>query len=284
MLAFVGIRFGIRADRASELHRVPVDLLCALVGTATIVLALLSPTLFVDLGVSSPWPWVTVLAAVAALIGFILCQRLAKHPLIDLSLFRRPSVATGLGYQAALGLATAGLGYTVTLQLQLAWGWPPVLAALGTLPQVLTMIGSVSAVIGLLDYALLGRYHYAFIAVGLVLVAAGMRIFMITTTINVMRGLPSDRTSIGAALNDTAQEVASGIGIAVVGMVVAASVSGALTGGSWSHTETAAFQSSVTVGVLLLTIAAVALLATALVRTTLARKRNAATSAGALRP
>ncbi len=288
IVAFLGIRLGIRADRQDELHRVPVDLSGALLGTAAIVLALLAPTLFIDLGRLSAWPWVVTGVAVAALVGFVLRQRLAAHPLIDLAVFRRPSVATGLTYQAALGIATAGLGYTVTLQLQLAWGWPPALAALGTLPQVLTMIavaplvervvkkvgmdkagliGSSVVVAGLLVYALLGRYHYAFIAAALVFVAAGMRVTMITATINVMRGLPSDRTSIGAALNDTAQEVAAGIGIAVVGLVIAASIAGTLAGAAWTPAETTVFENSVTLGVLVLTAVAVALLATASIRT-----------------
>jgi MFS family permease len=288
VLAILGIRFGIRADVPSELHRVPIDLVGALLGTATIVLALLAPTLFVDLGWRNIWPWVTVVAAVAGLIAFIVGQRLATHPLLDLAFFKRPSVATGLSYQAALGLATAGLGYTVTLQLQLAWGWPPALAALGLLPQALTMIaigplverivkttgldragmvGSAAVITGLLVYALLGRYRYAWIALALVLVACGMRVVMITATINVMRGLPPDRTSIGAALNDTSQEVAAGIGIAVTGTVIAATVVGSLTGTEWAPTTVKAFENSVTLGVLGLTSAALALLATALIRT-----------------
>lgn len=299
LLAFLGIHFGIRADRPEELHRVPVDLAGALLGAATIVLALLAPTLFVDLGPRDPWPWNTTAAAIAGLAGFVLRQRLAAHPLLDLALFRRPSVTTGLSYQAALGLATAGLGYTVTLQLQLVWGWPPALAALGVLPQVLTMIligplverimkktgldragliGSVAVVAGLLLYALCGRSGYGFIAAALVLIAAGMRITMITATINVMRGLPSERTSIGAALNDTAQEVASGIGIAVVGIIIAASITGSLTDTGWTPTRSTAFENAVTLGILLLTAAAVALLTAALIRT--ARHRTPAPEPG----
>lgn len=295
LVAILGIRLGIRADQPAELHRVSVDLLGAFLGTATIALALLAPTLFIDLGAENPWPWITSAAAAVGLVGFILRQRLGAHPLIDLELFRRPSVATGLAYQAALGLATAGLGYTVTLQLQLAWGWPPALAALGTLPQVLTMIaigplverivkkvgmdragalGSSAVVAGLVIYALLGRYAYAFIALAIVLVAAGMRITMITATINVMRGLPPDRTSIGAALNDTAQEVASGIGIAVVGLVIAASVAGALTGTTWTPIQRTSFENSVTLGVLILSAAAIALLVATLIRTSKTGEHN----------
>ena len=282
LLAALGIRFGIRPDRPEELHRAPIDLLGALLGTVAVVLALLAPTLFVDLGWSDPLPWIALVAAGGVIAGFLLRQRLATHPLLDLSLLRRAPVTRGLSLQAALGLATAGIGYTVTLQLQLAWGWPPALAALGVVPQVLTMIaiapfverivkkvgldragmiGSAAAAAGLLDYALLGRYHYGFIATAIVLIAAGMRITLITATINVMRGLPPERTSIGAALNDTAQEVAAGIGIALVGLVIAASLGGDLTGAAWTAERVTTFENAVSVGVLLLAAGAAALVA-----------------------
>ena len=64
------------------------------------------------------------------------------HPLLDLALVARPLVSSGLAFKAAAGLATAGLGYLVTLQLQFAWGWPPALAALGMLPQVVVLLAS----------------------------------------------------------------------------------------------------------------------------------------------
>ncbi|MDQ1121513.1 hypothetical protein [Microbacterium trichothecenolyticum] len=98
------------------------------------------------------------------------------------------------------------------------------------------------------------------------LVAAGMRMTMITATINVMRGLPSDRTSIGAALNDTAQELAAGIGIAIVGLVVAASTSGPLIAEGWTSTQSITLENAITLGVLTLTTTAFTLLAVALVR------------------
>lgn len=288
LLAIIGIRFGIPKDTSADLHQAPIDFIGALLGTMTIALTLLSPTLFVDFGWQAPWPWLSLAGAIICFILFIARQRFAKHPLLDLSLFKRPSVATGLSYQAALGLATAGLGYTVALQLQLAWGWPPVLAALGALPQVITMIaigplverivrkvgmnragliGSIVVVTGLLTYALLGRFDYVWIALSLVLVAAGMRVVMITATINVMRGLPPERTSIGAALNDTSQEVAASIGIAVTGTVIAATISGSLAGTGWTAATVDAFENSVTLGILLLTGIAVMFLATSLWRT-----------------
>ncbi len=292
-LAFLGIRLGIRADRPDELRLVPIDVLGAVLGTAAIVLALLTPTMLLD---AIPGAWAVGVAAMVTLAAFVVSQRRASHPLIDVALLRRRPVSTGLIYQAALGLATAGLGYTVTLQLQLVWGWPPALAALGVLPQVITMIaigpfverivkrfgidkpalfGACAVITGLLLYALLGRFSYALIAIAIMLVAAGMRVTMITATINVMRGLPSDRTSIGAALNDTAQELAAGIGIAIVGLVIAASISGPLTAAGWTSTQSITLENAITIGVLSLTTTAFALLAGALVRTRRSRAESA---------
>ena len=50
VLAIIGVRFGIAADVAADLHRDPVDIAGAVLGTATIVLALVAPTLFVERG------------------------------------------------------------------------------------------------------------------------------------------------------------------------------------------------------------------------------------------
>ena len=73
-------------------------------------------------------------------ILFVLRERSARHPLLDLKLVAHPLVSSGLAFKAAAGLATAGLGYLVTLQLQLDWGWTPALAAIGMLPQVVVLV------------------------------------------------------------------------------------------------------------------------------------------------
>ena len=46
--------------------------------------------------------------------------------------------------------------------------------------------------------------------------------------------MPKNRTSIGAALNDTSQEVGTSIGTAVVGTLIAALVTATLPSGAWS--------------------------------------------------
>lgn len=288
VLAIIGIRAGIAADDPAGLHRDPVDGAGAALGTATIVLALIAPTLFVDEGAGSWAAWTATAAAVAGALAFLLRQRAARHPLLDLKLVAHPLVSSGLAFKAAAGLATAGLGYMVTLQLQLDWGWTPALAAVGMLPQVAVLIAggafvgpfvrragldraawlSAAAVVGgLAVYAVLGRFGYVWVALALVLTAAGMRVVGVVAGVNVLRGLPPERTTIGAALTDTALQVTSGAGIAVIGTVLAALFTGDIAASGWSARQSAEFQEAVTVAGLLLTVVAAALVGWGIVRT-----------------
>ncbi|GAB3845878.1 MFS transporter [Dactylosporangium cerinum] len=282
VLAFIGVRAGIAADDPADLHRDPVDSAGAVLGTATIVLALVAPTLFVNEGAGAWIPWAATAAAVAAAALFVLRERTTPHPLLDLKLVAQPLVSSGLAFKAAAGLATAGLGYLVTLQLQLDWGWPPALAAAGLLPQVVVLVAggafvgpfvqrvgldraawlsAAAVVFGLAVYGLLSRYGYVWVALALVLVAAGMRVVGVVAGVNVLRGLPKNRTTIGAALVDTATEVTSGAGIAVTGTILATLFTGAIATPDWSPRQAAQFQEAVTVAGLTLTVVAAALVA-----------------------
>jgi MFS family permease len=286
-LAIIGIRAGIAADDPAELHRDPVDVLGAVLGTATVLLALAAPTLFVNEGTGSWTPWLAAAAAVVAAILFVRRQLSARYPLLDLKLVARPLVSSGLAYKAASGLATAGLGYLVTLQLQLAWGWSPTLAAIGLLPQVVVLLAggrfvtpfvervgldraawlSASAVVlGLAVYALMNSFGYGWVAVALVIEAAGMRVVGAVAGVNVLRGLPKNRSTIGAALVDTATEVTSAVGIAVSGTILAALFTGSIATSNWTARQTAQFQTAATLSGLVLTVVAAALVGWAILR------------------
>jgi MFS family permease len=286
-LAFVGIRIGVAVDDAAGLHRVPVDWAGAALGTVTIVLALVAPTRFADGGLDDWTAWVATAGAIGAGVWFASRQRRAEHPLLDLALVARPLVSSGLAYKAATGIAVAGLGYLVTLHLQLAWGWPPALAAVGMLPQVAVLVAgsafvgpfvrrvglghaawssAAAVVVGLAVYALLGPLGYGWVALALVLVAAGMRVVGVVAGTNVLRGLPEDRTTIGAALVDTSSEVASAVGVAVAGTVLGAVFTGSLTATPWSAAQRLAFDHAVTIGGSVLTVLAGALVVWAMVR------------------
>jgi MFS family permease len=280
VLALVGIRMGIAADDPADLHREPVDVLGSIAGTVTVVLALLAPTLFVDGGAGSWQPWAATGGALIGALLFALRERSARHPLLDLKLIARPLVSSGLLYKAATGLAVAGLSYLVTLQLQLDWGWPPALAAVGMLPQVAVLLAAgpfvnrfvervgpvraawlsaASVLAGLAVFAVLGRETYGWVALALALVAAGIRVNGLVAGMNVLHGLPANRTSIGSALVDTSSEVSTGIGLAVTGTILAALFTGNIAAAHWTVRQSTEFEHAVTIAGLTLTGVAAAL-------------------------
>jgi MFS family permease len=287
VLALVCIARGVAADDPADLHRFPVDVSGGVLGTAAVVLALVAPTLFLELHVRSWLPWAAAAGALAAAVAFVARERSTPHPMIELALVARPLVSSGLAFKAATGLATAGMTYLVTLQLQLAWGWTPAQAALGTLPQVVVLIGggflirpamqrlgleraaalsAATVVLGLVVYAALGTSGYGWVALSLVLVAAGMRVNGVVAGTNVMRGLPADRTTVGAALVDTAGEVTTAVGIAISGLVLAALFSGDVTASGWTSGQVEEFDRVVRVAGAVLTFLAAILVSTGFAR------------------
>ncbi|GAA2891076.1 MFS transporter [Actinoplanes cyaneus] len=273
LLAIGCIRFGIPADDPAKRNRSPLDLPGALLGTATIILALWTATLAVEQGWNSRSPWLAGAGAVLAAAAFVIQERRTAHPIFDFALLKRPAVSASLAYEAALGLGMAVIGFTVTLQLQLVWGWSPAQAALGNLPQVIVLLaagplvekfvdkvgtqraavlGASSFLAGLVVYGLLGRQSYIWIAIALALTAAGMRVVATIAGVTVMRGLPEDQTSIGAAMSDTSQEVASSVGLAVTGTIVAAALGGTLIGVGATPGGIHTFENAVTTATLVL--------------------------------
>lgn len=267
VLAIVGIRFGVTRDEPAGLRRDRVDVVGASLGTLATAGALVTPTVVVESGATAVWGWLVLAVTVVCAVGFVVRERTARHPLIDLRLIGRPLVSSGLAFKAASGLAVAGLAYLVTLQLQFAWGWPPALAAVGTLPQVVVLlaggrlvgpfvqrvglsraawISATSVVSGLAVFGALSRHGYVWVLVALVLVAAGMRVVGVVAGASVLTGLPADRTSVGAALVDTSSELAGGAAVATAGTIVAALVSGSITTTTWTAPRLATFEDALT--------------------------------------
>jgi MFS family permease len=280
LLAGIGIRAGIAADDPADLHRAPLDVAGALTGTVAVVLLLAAPTVFVQDGVGAPLPWVLLAAAVGAIVLFVVRARRAAHPVLDLSIVTLPLVSSGLLYKAATGLATAGLSFYVTLQLQVDWGWSPFWAAIGMLPQVVALLAgglfvspvvrwfgldrvawlsAGAVVVGLAVFAGFGHGGYPWVALALVLVAFGIRLNGVVAGTNVMKGMPEDRTTIGAPLVDTATEVATGIGVAVAGTVLAAIFTGSVVAEDWSSAQHAEFETATVTGGLILALVSASL-------------------------
>src|SRR4029077_10405250 len=176
-------------------------------------------------------------------------------PMLDLSLFSNGTVRGATIAQTGTSIAMASVMFGLILHFQYAYGWSPVRAGRANLPIIVTMLAATPVsewlarrfghrIACLVGAALLGGslaglswavdHGYAAIAVCMVLLAVGLRTVMTICAVALIGAMPSNRTSIGAALNDTAQEVGTSVGTAVIGTAIAALVTTRLPAGTWS--------------------------------------------------
>ncbi|MFD8734174.1 MFS transporter [Streptomyces sp. NPDC059618] len=262
LFACIGVRLGVPADRPEDLTQDALDLPGAALSVGAIGLACYALTSGVEHGWLSAVTIASVVGAVAAAIAFVRHERRSAAPMLDLRLFSNGTVRGATIAQLGTSIAMASVMFGLILHFQYAYGWSPVRAGLANLPLIVTMLLAtplsewlgrrfghrVACLVGAscLAGALAGLswavgHGYFAIAVCMVLMTVGLRTVMTICAVALVDAMPSNRTSIGAALNDTAQEVGSSVGTAVVGTLIALLVTTRLPAGTWSSDLVASF-------------------------------------------
>jgi MFS family permease len=262
LLACIGVRLGVAADRPEDLTDDKLDLPGAVLSVTTIGLACYSATSGVQHGWLSVGTVASIAGAVAALLAFVRHERRTPAPMLDLGLFSNRTVRGAAIAQVGTAIAMASIMFGLILHFQYAYGWSPVRAGLANLPIIITMLAAsplsewlarrfghrIACLVGaaFLTGSLAGlswgvEHGYAAIAVCMVAMTIGLRTVMTICAVALVDAMPANRTSIGTALNDTAQEVGTSIGTAVVGTLIAALVTTALPAGTWSDHLVASF-------------------------------------------
>lgn len=262
LVACIGVRFGVPADTADGLTDDRLDVPGAALSILAIGLACYTLTSGVEHGWGSAWTIVIGLGAVASVALFIVRERRTPSPMLDLTLFRRGTVRGAAIAQIGTSVAMAGAMFALILHFQYAWGWTPLEAGLANLPIIVTMIaatpltewlvrrwghriaclvgaGLLAAGLALMAWGV--ERNYVAIAIAMVVMTIGLRTVMTICAVALVGAMPENRTSMGAALNDTAQEVGTSVGTAVVGTLIAVLVTTVLPDGVWSSELTASF-------------------------------------------
>ena len=255
LLACIGVRLGVPADHPDDLTHDRLDPWGAVLSIAGIGLGCWSLTSGVSHGWTSPVTVLSILGAVLAVGAFIRHERRTTHPMLDLGMFGDGTVRGASAAQVGTSIAMAGVMFGLILHFQYALGWSPMKAGLANLPIILTMIfgtpvseqlasrlghraaclvGAGFLVTGLLGMAWAVEHGYPAIAASMVVLTLGLRTVMTICAVALVGAMPANRTSIGAALNDTAQEVGTSLGTAVVGTLLAVLVTAQLPAGTWS--------------------------------------------------
>lgn len=262
LIAVIGVHLGVAPDNAEDLTHDRLDIAGAALSILTIGLACYTFTSAVENGWTSPLTIGAIVGAILGLVGFIWRERTAAAPMLDLSLFRNGTVRGSTIAQVGTSLAMTGVMFTLILHFQYAWGWSPMQAGFANLPIIVTMFaatpisegltrrfghriaaffGAIVLVLGLFTMAWGVEHGYLAIAFAMVIMTIGLRTVMTICAVALVGAMPENRTSMGAALNDTAQEVGTSVGTAVVGTLIAVLVTTVLPDGVWSPELVAAY-------------------------------------------
>ncbi len=275
LIAFLGVRLGVAKDHPDDLTNDALDIPGAALTIIGIGLACYTMTSGVEHGWLAPPTLLTAFGAIAACVGFVLRERRTAFPMLDLRLLSNRTVRGATLAQLGTAMAMAGVMFSLILHFQYAYGWSPIRAGLANLPFILTMlaatpltevlvarlgrriaclIGAISLTVSLAWLAWAVDRGYLMIAIGMVIMTIGLRTVMTICAIGLVDAMPDNRTSLGAALNDTAQEVGTSIGTALIGTLLAALVVTVLPLGAWSPALVASYFHGERVAYLLLTV------------------------------
>ena len=216
----------------------PVGAMLSIVGLAALLYGIIEGPVK---GWSSTEVVVAFAVALVTLVGFVVWERRATHPMLPMQYFRDWRFSIGSGVITVAFFVMLGFFFMMTQYLQFVRGYSPLDAGLATMPLGLALViasprsaalservgaanvmssGFALVVVGFVILAFVDvNTSYAIIAAALVVLGAGMGITMAPATGSIMSAVPLDKAGVGSAVNDTTREVGGALGIAVLGSI-----------------------------------------------------------------
>jgi len=197
------------------------------------------------------WTSPRILAAFAiaavSLTAFVLLEMHQRLPMLDLTLFRNRGFAGANSVMLLIGLAMFGVFFYVSLYVQNILGYSPTQAGASFLPWTMLIIvlapiagklsdrhgpryfvgGGMIVLAGSLTvFARLGTdATFWNLLPGMILGGIGMAAAMAPVTAAAMSSVRPDKAGVGSAVLNSARQVGGSLGIAIMGAIVALSVS-----------------------------------------------------------
>jgi MFS family permease len=236
---------------------VGATLLAVALGALTITLAQLPTT-----GLGTPTLALLGSSAVLA-ASFVAVERRHPNPVLRFSLLASRSIRAGNAILALTAGATVGALFFATLYLQRTLGYPPLAVGAGFAPVTLIVLiaspiagrlltrlgarpllvaGAALAAGGLVLLAGLsadGSYLTSVLP-GLALVALGNGLSYAPILATATSGVPEADQGLASGVVNTAQELGSALGLALLASIAAASGSAVLVGYRWGYLSAAA--------------------------------------------
>lgn len=237
---FLGAVLLVPASRDESAPRLDVPgALLSLVAVGGIVFGIIEGP---ERGWSDVWTVTTLAVGVLALLAFVGWESRTANPVLDPRLFRLRGFSAGSMSITAQFFAAFGFFFTALQYLQFVVGYSPLEAAVRLLPLPFVLIplarrapllarrvgfrrlgplGLLLMAAGFVVIASLDvELSYPVFVAGLVLFGAGMGLAGTPATTAITESLPPGKQGVASAVNDTARELGSALGIAVLGSAI----------------------------------------------------------------
>ena len=186
------------------------------------------------------------------LAAFILRERAAAHPMLDVRLFRNPRFSAASAAVTISFFTLFGFIFLITQYFQFVRGYAPLSTGVRLLPVALSVgVGSVAGtqlavragtklIVGIGLLAMTGFYawvaatnsatlSYGIIAVQMVVFGIGMGLTSAPATESIMGAVSRSKAGVGSAVNDSTRLIGGTLGVAVIGSVYASVFGSRLT-------------------------------------------------------
>ncbi len=197
-------------------------------------------------GFGSPVIFVPLVVGILALVAFLWRERVAKQPMVPLSLFRVRNFSVGNVATTFVYAAISVGGFLLAVYLQQGAGYRATLAGLATIPVTIISIllsptvgglagkygprffmsvGPLISGLGFLYYVLFTSkeaFYWTEILPGVLLFGFGMTLTVAPLTSAILGAIDARQAGIGSAINNAVSRVAGLIAIAMLGLVVGA--------------------------------------------------------------
>ncbi|HEY2004339.1 MAG TPA: DHA2 family efflux MFS transporter permease subunit [Candidatus Saccharimonadia bacterium] len=180
--------------------------------------------------------------SVGLMVAFVVNELVRKQPLIKLGIFRRRNVSGGTIIQVLMPAALFGMFFYLSIYLQQVLHYSPTKTGLANVPFTLVLIvvaGTLSRFIAKLNPKPIlvvaplvvgtGLAYFSRIPVhanyltdilpAVVLMAAGMAMVFVTTTVVTTSGTSQEESGLVSGLLNTGQQIGGAIGLAVLSVV-----------------------------------------------------------------
>jgi EmrB/QacA subfamily drug resistance transporter len=236
-VALVAVALSVPPNRnPDDAHLDPFGALLAVAGIGALVLGITEGP---ERGWTSPMSLTGLVVGAIATAGFVWWELRTPTPLLDPRLFRNRGFATGSAALFLMFLAMFGFFYVALQYLQLGLHYGTLKAGVAILPMAAVvlpvsavsatlserlgqrLIGTVGLVISAIGMTLFLTMHadsgYLGFLLPLLVTGLGFALAMTPATNAIVSSLPAEKQGIASAMNDTARELGSALGVALMG-------------------------------------------------------------------